>query len=95
MSKVQLSENQIKREEAYETFGFFYTQISFLEGKLLTVVDASYSDREQREAIKSLVKKEVRSWGDWVHSLIIDRVAPSDIPSVNMENMPSEPGVVR
>lgn len=83
MSKVQLTESQQKKEEAYETFGFFYTQISFLEGKLLTVVDASYSDREQREAVKSLIKKEVRTWGDWVHSLIINKVVPSENPQID------------
>ncbi len=70
--------NERQKEEARKKFHFFLTQVRFLEGKLLTVVDASYSDREQREAIKSLVKKEVRNWSDWVHQLIIHAVAPSE-----------------
>lgn len=52
-----------------ESFDWFHTQVSFLEGKVLTVVDASYSDREQREAVKSLMRKTVREWGNWVYEI--------------------------
>lgn len=30
-----------------------------LEGKLLTIVEASYSDKEQRESVKSLVRENL------------------------------------
>ena len=39
-----------------------FADISSLTGQLLTYVDATYSDKEQREAHKSLVKKVLRNW---------------------------------
>lgn len=30
--------------------------VSHLQGTILTIIDASYTDREQREAVKSLVR---------------------------------------
>lgn len=40
--------------------------VSYLVGKLLTIVDASYPDRVQREGVKSLVKQTVWTWGrEW------------------------------
>jgi hypothetical protein len=38
------------------------SDINCLIGKLLTYIDATYSDREQREAHKSLVKQTVYNW---------------------------------
>ena len=35
-------------------------QMKFLEGKLLTIIDATESDKEKREATKSLVKAAIR-----------------------------------
>lgn len=32
-------------------------QVKFLQGKVLTVIDASYSDKEQKKAVKDLVNK--------------------------------------
>jgi hypothetical protein len=39
------------------------TVISDLEGKILTVIDASITDQKQREAIKSLLRQYI--WGDF------------------------------
>lgn len=40
--------------------------VSSLVGRLLTIVDASYVDKEQKEAVKTLVKKTVWEWSrDW------------------------------
>ncbi len=33
-----------------------FAQLGFLEGKVLTIVDASYSDPIQRKAVKDLVR---------------------------------------
>jgi len=33
-----------------------HSQIKFLEGKMLTIIEASFSDKEQRKAVKDLVK---------------------------------------
>lgn len=37
--------------------------VSDLEGKILTVIDASITEQKQREAIKSLIKQYI--WGDF------------------------------
>lgn len=71
-----------KKLNAYNKFGFLNAQSSHLEGKMLTIIDASYSDREQRDAIKSLVKKEIRNWSEWVLDLIV---------GVEIQNPPTLP----
>lgn len=43
-----------------------HTDINNLIGKMLTVVDASISDSEQRKALKDIVKQNVWSWADKV-----------------------------
>ena len=42
---------------AFQNESYRITQ--HLEGKLLTIVDASFPDREQREAVKSLVRNAI------------------------------------
>lgn len=66
--------------------GFFaaiyYQEIQHLEGKLLTIVDAAFVDREQRKAVKDLIRKSI--WIDWAHNLeakCADSV-PIGIPSI-------------
>lgn len=41
-------------------------QFGFLEGKVLTVLDASFGDREQRKAAKDLVRSAFRSQRDYI-----------------------------
>ena len=54
-----------------EEMGFFaciyYQEIQHLEGRLLTIIDAAFVDREQRKAVKDLVRKTL--WIDWAHNL--------------------------
>lgn len=41
-------------------------EVSDLVGKLLTIAGASFVDNQQREAVKSLIKQVVWTWGkDW------------------------------
>lgn len=47
-----------------------YEDIQSLEGRLLTIMDASFTDREQRKAVKDLVRNAV--WFDWVPNLDTD-----------------------
>jgi len=47
-----------------------YEDIRSLEGRLLTIMDASFTDREQRKAAKDLVRNAI--WFDWVANLDID-----------------------
>lgn len=49
-----------------------YDDIRNLEGKLLTIVDASFQDREQRRAFKSLVRRTI--WFEWAKYLDTDDV---------------------
>jgi hypothetical protein len=50
-----------------------YDRINYLVGKLLTVVDASFSDMEQRKAVKDLIKQI--PW-DWHNSMTESLVLP-------------------
>ncbi len=50
-------------------------QIKFLSGDILTIVDASYSDVTQRDAVKSLVKSTVSRSLDYVRDLVTGRGA--------------------
>lgn len=47
-----------------------YHDIQTLEGRLLTIVDASFSDPIQRKAFKDLIRKEI--WFNWVRYLDTD-----------------------
>lgn len=39
-----------------------YEESGYLLGRLLTLVDATFQDQNQREAHKSLVRREVKDW---------------------------------
>lgn len=41
-------------------------QMKFLLGRILTVVDASISNPEQKKAIKDLISKEIWERRDWI-----------------------------
>ena len=45
------------------------SQIKFLQGKILTIVEASYSDKEQRKAVKDLVNSAISNQLAWVLQL--------------------------
>lgn len=49
----------IKPVEALSRAIYSGVDISHLEGELLTVVDASFADKQQREAIKSLIRNTI------------------------------------
>lgn len=36
----------------------FSAQVNFLQGRILTIIDASFSDKEQRKAMKDVIKGE-------------------------------------
>lgn len=64
-------------EETRSGHPFFYSQIvsqfRFLEGNILTVVDAAFSDREQRKAVKDLVRGHIREQLKYIESCCFDR----------------------
>jgi len=45
------------------------SQMRFLEGKVLTIIDASYGDLVQRKAIKDLIKGVFGSQMSWIYEL--------------------------
>ncbi len=47
-----------------------YRDIQMLEGKLLTVIDAAFSDLTQRKAVKDLMRGVI--WTSWLPNLDID-----------------------
>jgi hypothetical protein len=49
-----------------------YQDIRTLEGRLLTIADATFSDPQQRKAFKDLVRKEI--WFNWAKYLDTDDV---------------------
>jgi hypothetical protein len=59
-------EQQVKIVESGN--GYFalltYDEIQRVEGRILTIVDASFPDKEQREAVKSLVRTSIWHWAD-------------------------------
>lgn len=52
-----------------------YGDVQTLEGKLLTLVDASFADPTQRKAVKDLVRQAI--WWHWVPNLHTDPLEPN------------------
>lgn len=47
-------------------------EVSDLVGKLLTIADASFTDKEQRNGVKSLIKQIVWRWGKEYHLAVTE-----------------------
>lgn len=62
------------RETLALRFGFIQPNISGLEGRILTIIEASIQDNTQCEAIKSLVREKFGTTLDW-----FERVAHTDL----------------
>lgn len=43
-------------------YGFYTHHISYLEGKLLTLLEASIQDLEQRKALKDIARQTIWNW---------------------------------
>ena len=57
----------IKQEEKnYFKAQYLYDMLSHLQGEILTTIDASFGDKEQREAVKSLVRNQFNDKFTWV-----------------------------
>lgn len=55
-----------------------YYDLRTLVGRLLTIIDASYPDSQQRKAVKDLVKQEI--WFHWANNLDRPNRIPVGIP---------------
>ena len=63
---------QTTSAEAKLTIGVIQIQHSFLMGKILTIIEASTPDKEQRKAVKDLVRGTFRLQQDWLGKLAHD-----------------------
>lgn len=52
----------MKPYEMEVKYQFFTPQIQMLEGEMLTLVDASIGDPQQRKALKDIVRQTVWGW---------------------------------
>ena len=60
--------NKLEENPLY-TYGTVETQVKFLQGKVLTVIDASFSDERQLKAVKDLVNQVFSQQLDWIYEL--------------------------
>lgn len=56
-------------KEVKLSYGVAETQIKYIQGKVLTVVDASYTDAIQRKAIKDLINHSFAESLNWLYDL--------------------------
>jgi hypothetical protein len=84
--KLEVKNEASKTEWCGNYYGLVaYDELRNLEGKILTIVDASFTDKEQRKAVKDIVRRTF--WFDWVEHHIYKGKTSSCGSSVGM---PSE-----
>lgn len=54
------------KKEVEINYNIIETQFKFLQGKVLTVIDATFSDKEQKKAVKDLINKSFSEQLNWV-----------------------------
>jgi len=81
---------ECKNPDGTQWGGNFYGLISYeglrgLEGKILTIIDAAFQDREQRKAVKDIVRRTF--WFDWVQNTLYRGKGdmPVGMPSENLK----------
>jgi len=58
-----------KPKEVPMYYGGISSQIKFLQGKVLTVIDASYTNEKQLKAVKDLINKMFSEQLTWISQL--------------------------
>lgn len=61
--------NPLLGKEVELGYGSIESQIKFLQGKVLTVIDASYADQTQKKAVKDLINKFFSEQLTWILEL--------------------------
>ena len=61
--------NSYKPKQNLMTYTGVQSQIKFLQGKVLTVIDASYSDERQLKAVKDLVNRMFSEQLTWISQI--------------------------
>jgi hypothetical protein len=72
-----LDEN-IERFPIALLYPFVYENIQNLEGKILTIIDATHTDPEQRKCLKDLVRNEFGRKVEWLHKVATARVPANE-----------------
>lgn len=60
-------------------FGAIKAQLRFLQGDVLTIIEASFSDTEQRKAVKDLVSGAFKRRIDWFQELCFGSDSPRGV----------------
>jgi hypothetical protein len=63
--------DESKKEDRRMSCTLVTSRFKSLEGRVLTIVDASFTDKTQRDAVKTLVKKEFRLTLDGVYRYFV------------------------
>lgn len=58
-----------------------YNDIQSLEGRLLTLADATFTDPQQRKAFKDILRRTI--WFDWVNHLDQTEAQSAGMPFIN------------
>ncbi len=67
--KMDCKNEEDKTEWGGNYYGLVsYEQLQILEGKILTIIDASFIDKEQRKAVKDIFRRTF--WFDWIENHI-------------------------
>ena len=72
-----MSDKKLLGEEKQLHYSAIESQISFLQGKVLTIVDASYSDERQLKAVKDLIKSAFHNQRTWILEMCYPEVSMS------------------
>lgn len=71
---MKTSNNHFVGKEVKLDFNSIQAQMSFLEGKVLTVLEASILDDRQLKAVKDLIKSTFREQISWIGQLCYPEV---------------------
>lgn len=70
-------------EEKKFTFGSVQAQFKFCQGKVLTIIDAVFQDKEQRKAVKDLVNKAFSEQLNHVEGIAYGSYEQSSVKRLN------------
>ena len=85
---------EYKNQDGTEWGGNYYGLVSYealqcLEGKILTLIDATFTDKEQRKAAKDIFRRTF--WFDWIENNVYKGKygMPVGMPQISMPSVPT------
>lgn len=70
MSKSVSTIPEVSPDTPEQQFDRWRSQTDFLQGRVLTIIDASYTDPVQRKAVKDLVRQQFQEQTKWVYEIM-------------------------